>query len=678
MSKVQMPVSLLRGVGKATDALLERLDLRTVGDLMRHFPRGYEDRTVLTDVAALADGMTACVSVTLTSSPVLIRGRNRPFVRAMAADDTGVLVLMFFNSPHAADRLMKGERYVFYGRASLNGRTAAMINPVIDRVGNDVTSDGRLVPIYPTTAGLSQYKLRDVIGKSLAYADEATELLPSVIRARYGFMSISDALRIVHNPPDRELLERARTRLAFEELFILALVLTRRHRSDAAGRMLPTPDMTPFYQALPYSLTGAQMRCVKELLADMARGTPAMRRLLQGDVGSGKTVVAAACVYAAAKAGVQSALMAPTELLAEQHYQSMRELLEPLGIHVDLMTGSLNTKTRRAVLEGLFAGVTDFVIGTHALLSEDVAFSQLGLVITDEQHRFGVEQRAKLAHTGETDEAPHVLVMSATPIPRTLSLVLYGDLDISELNELPPGRTPVQTILVPEKNRQKTYAFMRSLFEQGRQGYVVCPHIEGSDDDILSVETHTQTLSEAFRDYTVKFLHGRMKTDERERVMRAFVRGEVTLLVSTTVIEVGVDVPNAAIMVIENAERFGLAQLHQLRGRVGRGKHASYCALFSPNANAETRERLKALCATNDGFALAQEDLRLRGPGDFLGVRQSGVPGLHTAALGGDMSLFSDARDAAHALTMADPELEDYPALREHVEKIIRMRPESS
>ena len=530
---------------------------------------------------------------------------------------------------------------------------------------------GGLVPVYPLTTGLSQNAVRRTLRLALAYADQMPDLLPEAVRERYRLMPYAEALRNIHAPEDPLLLARARHRLAFEELFLLATVLMHRSAGvrEQPGEPLPPCDMAPFYRALPYELTGAQKRVIGEALSDM--GKRAMRRLVQGDVGSGKTAVAAACAYAAAQAGWQTAMMAPTEILAEQHYRSLSELCEPLGVRVALLTGGMGAAARRETLARIALGDAQLIVGTHALFSEDAEYAKLRLVITDEQHRFGVEQRAGLAAKAG-DIAPHVMVMSATPIPRTLALVLYGDLDISALDELPPGRVPVQTRLLSEKSRMKAYGFMQTLFSQGRQGYVVCPHIEESEDgDLASVEARTQALREVFPAWRVECLHGQMKPAEKERVMQDFAAGKITLLVATTVIEVGVNVPNAAIMVIENAERFGLAQLHQLRGRVGRGKDASYCILFSDAENPETRARLEALCRSADGFALAQEDLRLRGPGDFLGVRQSGVPGLHTAALGVDMAMLADAQDAVQQIKIADPGLEDYPELRAYVERVL-------
>ncbi len=679
------PVTSLRGIGAATAALMEKLSIRTVGDLLRCWPRQYEDRTVMTEIARLEDGQTVCVRAVIASAPQLVRG-HKPFVRATASDDTGVMTLMFFNSPHAGDRLHVGESFVFYGRAQRAGRRVTMVNPVVDAQnapdaaggtgGNAQT--GRLMPVYPLTAGLAQGTMRRAVREALPCAGALADLLPEAVRVRYELMDYAEAVRCIHCPEDERQLERARRRLSFEELFLLALILMQRRSGNrtASGEALRPCSLEPVYDSLPYTLTRAQRRVIGEALADMERGSPAMHRLVQGDVGSGKTAVAMACAYAAAKSGWQTALMAPTEILAEQHFRTLQAQLEPLGVRTALLTGGMGTAARREALGRIALGDVQLVIGTHALFSGDVRYSRLRLVITDEQHRFGVEQRARLAAKAEgtQGEVPHVLVMSATPIPRTLALVLYGDLDVSALDELPPGRTPVQTRVLSGKSRLRAYGFMQSRFALGHQGYVVCPGIEDNPDGapMETVESVTEKLRALFPGYRVDCVHGRMKPAEKERVMRAFAAGEITLLVATTVIEVGVNVPNATVMLIENAERFGLAQLHQLRGRVGRGDAESYCILISDAGGADTRARLEALCRTNDGFELAQEDLRLRGPGDFLGVRQSGLPGLHTAAFGTDLSLFADAQDAARLIRISDPELRDYPELRAYTERVLR------
>ena len=458
----------------------------------------------------------------------------------------------------------------------------------------------------------------------------------------------------------------------FEELFLLAIGLKKLRGRRASVSVPPCAqtDLSPFYAALPFSLTAAQRRAIGEILADMASGRP-MNRLVQGDVGSGKTMVAAAALYCAARNGLQGALMAPTEILAEQHYRGLGPLLEGLGVRCALLTAATPARQRRSILEQLAAGEIQAVMGTHALISGDVAYHNLGLVVTDEQHRFGVAQRAALSAKGEN---PHLLVMSATPIPRTLALIIYGDLDVSVIDELPPGRQRVDTFAVDSSYRRRIYAFIRKLIQEGRQAYVICPMVEQSDtvsDDRRAVTEYARALQErVFPDLRVGYVHGKMKSREKDAVMAAFSAGETDILVSTTVVEVGVDVPNAAVMLIENAERFGLSQLHQLRGRVGRGKHKSYCILLSDNQNPETRERLKVMTTTSDGFRIAEEDLRLRGPGDFFGQRQHGLPALKIADLSCDMALLKEAQQAAADLLERDPELSSCPLTQRRVEEL--------
>ena len=476
----------------------------------------------------------------------------------------------------------------------------------------------------------------------------------------------------IHFPAGGQALELARRRLAFEELFLFTLGLRRLRQRRETVKVEPfrPVDMGPFYSALSFTLTEAQGRCVEEALGDMASGRP-MNRLCQGDVGSGKTMVAAACVYFSVKNGRQAALMAPTEILARQHYEGLAPLMEPLGVRCALLTGSHTAKEKKALAAGLAAGEIDFVVGTHALITGGVEYRRLGLVVTDEQHRFGVGQRAALAGKGEN---PHTLVMSATPIPRTLALILYGDLDVSVIDQLPPGRRPVQTSFVNGSYHPRIYKFLRRLVGEGRQAYIVCPQVseseEGGDDRKAVTEYAAKLQKEVFPDLRVAYVHGKMKPKEKDAVMAAFAARETDILVSTTVIEVGVDVPNAAVMVVENAERFGLSQLHQLRGRVGRGEWQSYCVLVSDNQNEETRRRLKVMVKTADGFKIAEEDLRLRGPGDFFGQRQHGLPGLRVADIGCDAQLLREAQAAADALLERDPELESCPAAAERMAEL--------
>ena len=680
METLTSPLTALRGIGPQKAKVFEKLEIRTLGDLLRFYPRAYDDRRETKKISELIPGESACVAAMIASPPTLAHIRKgMDLIKVRAVDDTGVLDLTFFNQSWLKNSLQVGQTYLFYGRAEGSLLRKSMASPIVEREGLGERT-GRIVPIYPLTAGLSQLFLSRTVRQALDECGDAVpELLPAAIRRENALCSAAYAVENIHFPEGDEALRAARRRLAFEELFLFALGLAglRSRRSAVTVPPMAAVDMAPFYAALPFSLTGAQRRSIDEALSDMRSGLP-MNRLCQGDVGSGKTMVAAACVYFAVKNGRQAALMAPTEILARQHYETLSPLLEPLGLRCALLTGSTGVKARRETNAALAAGDIDLAIGTHALLTGTVTFRDLGLVVTDEQHRFGVAQRAALAEKGLH---PHTLVMSATPIPRTLALILYGDLDVSLIDELPPGRQPIETFAVPGSYRPRIYAFLRKHIAQGRQAYIVCPMVESGEEggeDAKAVKDYASQLQkEVFPDLRVAFVHGKMKPKEKEAVMAAFAAGETDLLVSTTVIEVGVDVPNAAVMVVENAERFGLSQLHQLRGRVGRGKHQSYCILISDNQNEETRQRLKILTKTNDGFRLAEEDLRLRGPGDFFGVRQHGLPGLRVADLGCDAQLLQSAQKSAEALLAGDPELAHSPALRDRVAELFARNAET-
>ena len=637
--------------------------------------RRYEDRRETRPISSLIPGETACVAAMIASEPKVSHIRKgMDLVKVRAVDDTGALDVTFFNQSWLKDQLRVGETYIFYGRAEGSLLRKTMAGPVVEPEGRREFT-GRIVPVYPLTAGVSQLLLSRAIRQGLdECADILPDCLPDSVRQTHGLCRVNYAYENIHFPESPEALDIARRRLAFEELFFFAigLKLLRFRRETVSVEPFRPVDMAPFYDALPFILTGAQRRCVDEAIADMTAGKP-MNRLCQGDVGSGKTMVAAACVYFCVKNGRQAALMAPTELLAEQHYRGLAPLLEQLGLRCALLTGSTPAKTKRSVTAQLASGELDFAIGTHALISGGVAYANLGLVVTDEQHRFGVAQRTALAEKGEH---PHTLVMSATPIPRTLALILYGDLDVSVIDQLPPGRKPIETYAVTSAYYPRLYAFIRKQVEAGRQVYIVCPMVSENDDlpdERKAVTEYAQKLqSEIFPDLRVAYVHGKMKSREKDTVMSAFAAGETNILVSTTVIEVGVDVPNASLMVVENAERFGLSQLHQLRGRVGRGQHQSYCVLVSDNKNDETRQRLRAMTKTADGFKIAEEDLRLRGPGDFFGLRQHGLPGLRVADIGCDTRLLTEAQTAAEELLAHDPSLARHPDTAERVQKLFR------
>ena len=673
MADLTTDIRYIKGIGEQRAKALNKLGITTLRDLISWFPRKYDDRRQARRIADLVPGESACVAAMIAAEPKVSHIRKgMDLIKVRAVDETGVLDITFFNQTWLKSQLIQGETYIFYGKAEGNLLRKTMASPIVEREGRGEFT-GRIVPIYPLTAGVSQLILSRSIRQGLdACADILPDALPDQVRQDHHLCRIGYAYENIHFPEDETALDLARRRLAFEELFFFTIGLQRLRSRRETVRVEPCGDvdMAEFYHALPFTLTEAQRRCVEEALGDMRSGQP-MNRLCQGDVGSGKTMVAAACVYFMVKNGRQAALMAPTEILAQQHYNGLAPLLENMGIRCALLTGSTKAAVKRSIAAQLAAGEIDFAIGTHALITEGVAYADLGLVVTDEQHRFGVAQRAALAAKGQH---PHTLVMSATPIPRTLALILYGDLDVSVIDQLPPGRQPIETYAVPGSYHPRVYNFIRKLVAEGRQAYIVCPMVEENDelpDERKAVTAYAQKLqAEVFPDLKVAFVHGKMKAKEKDAVMVAFAAHETDILVSTTVIEVGVDVPNAAVMVIENAERFGLSQLHQLRGRVGRGKHQSYCILISDNQNEETKQRLKVMTKTADGFKIAEEDLRLRGPGDFFGERQHGLPGLRIADIGCDTQLLKEAQQAAEELLARDPDLRDHPAAAERVAEL--------
>ena len=673
MASLHTDIRYIKGVGEARAKSLAKLGITDLFSLLSYFPRAYEDRRAYKKIAELVPGEMSCVCAVVAGEPKLSRIRKGlDLVKLRVVDETGALELTYFNQSYLKTTFRTGDAYVFYGRAEGTPSRPQMVNPLFEREGvRQIT--GRIMPIYPLTAGVSQSMLCKAVEQGLsACVDELPDILPEDVRFTYQLCHTRFAYENIHFPADDEALAAARRRLAFEELFLLALGLhlLRSRRVSVAGKVCRPVDLSPFFASLPFSLTGAQRRAIDDIARDLSAARP-MNRLIQGDVGSGKTMVAAAAIYLAAKNGLQCALMAPTEILAEQHYRSLAPLLEPLGIPCALLTASTKAKDRRALNEALRTGALSLVIGTHALLSPDVQYQNLGLVVTDEQHRFGVDQRAALSAKGEN---PHLLVMSATPIPRTLALMIYGDLDVSILNELPPGRQKIDTFAVPSSYHERIYAFLRRLVAEGRQAYIVCPMVAENDelpDERKAVTAYAETLQkDVFPDLRIAPIHGKMKPKEKDAVMRAFAAHELDVLVSTTVIEVGVDVPNAALMLIENAECFGLSQLHQLRGRVGRGQHKSYCVLVSDNKGEENKTRLRVMSSTSDGFVIAEEDLKLRGPGDFFGSRQHGLPSLRVADLSCDLALLHETQQAASALLAADPDLKSHPLLKSRVERL--------
>ncbi len=675
MARLSDPITVLKGIGPARAKQFAVLNIYTLEDLICHFPRAYEDRTRLIPIEKLQVDTPACFKATVMNTPRTHHIRKGlDLTKVQVADHSGRLSLTFFNNKFAAQQLQYGREYIFYGTVSGDFIGYSMTNPVFEAPDSKPLTTRRVLPIYPLTAGLSNQVVLRAVQEALAICDPPPEILPCDLRQEYGILPAERAYYAIHQPASMQEAENAKRRLIFEEFFIFSagLSLMRASRTEKKTPPYQNTELSAFYRALPFTLTGAQQRAIAEIIQDLRRGTP-MNRLVQGDVGSGKTMVAAAAACLAIQNGHQAALMAPTEILAEQHYASLSRLLTPLGISVSLLTGSLTPKQKRLVREAIENGQTDLVIGTHALVADATAFSRLGLVIADEQHRFGVAQRSRLSAKGSD---PHLLVMSATPIPRTLALLMYGDLEVSVLNELPPGREPVDTFLVNESYRARINAFIRKQVTEGHQCFVVCPAVEENGDlDLKSATVWAETLQKTvFPDLRIALLHGQMKGAEKEAVMSGFAAGNADVLVATTVIEVGVDVPNATLMVIEDADRFGLSQLHQLRGRVGRGKAKSYCILTSHSKNAETNQRMKAFCKTTDGFKIAEEDLRLRGPGDFFGSRQSGLPVFRVANLSLDLQTLKTAQQASVAWiersgTANTPEAE---ALRNRIGELFR------
>lgn len=674
MPALEDSIRFVKGIGPKKAALLEKLHICTLRDALETYPRDYEDRTVLTRIADLGgDGKYAIRAVVGTEPKTSRIRKGLTLVKCTVFDESGSLAVTWFNNPYAAALVRVGQEYLFYGRVQQNGRAPMLVSPQAEKIAEGDEHPGRIVPVYPLTAGLTQRDMARVTEAALdAVPGDWPDPLPAVLRARYDLPDAADALAAIHRPQSADDMRQARRRMVFEELFLLCCGLQQlkeRRRADS-GIVFSSAGLLDYLSVLPFAPTGAQRRAIDEIASDCASGRP-MNRLVQGDVGSGKTVVAAALCALAAQNGYQAAFMAPTEILAAQHAETLTPLLEKLGITCTLLTGSMGAAQKRAALAAVESGAAQVVVGTHALIQQGVTFRRLGAVVADEQHRFGVAQRAALAAKGE---APHVLVMSATPIPRTLALILYGDLDVSVLDELPPGRQPVATYAVGQNMRQRITAFIDKQVADGGQVYVVCPLVEEGELELKSAEQHAAHLQNALPHRRVAVLHGRMKNADKERVMQAFAAKEYDILVATTVIEVGVDVPNANLMVVEDADRFGLSQLHQLRGRVGRGQRQSYCIFFGADKGQTARERLKILCKTNDGFEVARADLAQRGPGDFFGRRQHGLPALHVADLASDLALMQQAREEAEQILASDPRLEGYPELRARVRRMFEAR----
>ncbi len=649
-------IQYVKGVGEKRALLFKKLGVTTVFELLHLYPREYRDLNAVGYIADCTNNAYCYVRAYVARKPnaVIIR-KGMTIYKTEVTDGSHVLHLNIFNNPYLAKSLEEGTEYIFYGKVTLiSGAHEMTVNSV-----DPVSEIGKLKPVYPQTAGLTSRVISKVMANALSEYAPARDVLPDKIRIRYKLCSSLYALKNIHFPQSRQDMESARRRLMFEELLVLQLGMARlKNRNRGHTELTVKNDYSEeFFSLLPFVMTNAQQNAVSDGIRDMGLHEP-MNRLLQGDVGSGKTAVAASLIYTAAKNGMQAALMAPTAVLAAQHYNTFLRFFENTGIRTQLITGSTTAKRKKEIKELVRNGEIDLLIGTHALIQSDVEFKSLGLVITDEQHRFGVRQRSSLSSKGDN---PHVLVMSATPIPRTLALIIYGDLDISVLDELPPGRQKIDTYAVDDSYRKRVYAYIKKHLDRGLQGYIVCPLVEESDTlgDVSSAKAYFEELSGGeFKNYSLGLLHGRMKPKEKEKIMEDFSSGKIQLLVSTTVIEVGVDVPNAVIMVIENAERFGLSQLHQLRGRVGRGKEKSSCILISSSGGESTERRLSIMKKTNNGFKIADEDLKIRGPGDFFGEKQHGLPKVRIADLLDDMVLCNQSQQAVREILDDDPCLE--------------------
>lgn len=663
-------IRFLKGVGEKRAELLRKKGIDTVGALLRFYPRAYLDWQNITPISECHEGENVCVRAEITS-PVKTANirRGMTLYKFSAADDSGVIEVTLFNRKYLAENLREGRSYLFYGKLGYGITLRQMSSPEImpaEYMG--------IEPVYAAAEGLSSKTIEKIMKNALVYTDSMQDAIPDGIRQKNGLCDFKTALKSIHFPLERQALESAKRRLVFEELFVLqtGLLFLKRRRRALAGCTVKENLLDEFKKTLSFKLTGAQERVINECLSDMMSPRP-MNRLIQGDVGSGKTAVAAALMYISAGNGFQSALMAPTELLAEQHFKTLCKITENSGIKCALLTGSLTKKQKDEVKTGLKSGEIKVAVGTHALLTDDVEFESLGLVVTDEQHRFGVGQRGRLSSKGNN---PHTLVMSATPIPRTLGLIIYGDLDISIIDEYPAGRQKIATYCVDSSYNARVYNYIKKFIAEGRQAYIVCPLVDENEAlGIKSASEYYKELSEnQFKDYTLGLLHGKMKPKDKESVMRRFAAGEIQLLISTTVIEVGIDVPNAALMVIENAERFGLSQLHQLRGRIGRGEYSSACILISDVKSGDTKRRLDVIKNNTDGFKIADEDLKLRGPGDFLGSRQHGLPDMKIADIFADRETLHSAGKEAEELLRRDPMLHEAEnaGLRSEITELFR------
>jgi len=658
-------IKSLVGVGEQRAKSFEKRGIKTIEDLLYFFPRDYENRKEVKEISECFAGESVCVKGQVMFPVTETRIRKNMTIYAMIiCDDSGAMTVIWYNNKYVKNQFRTGEEYMFFGKISQKGGKRELVNPVYEKPEKRKYT-GRIVPIYPLSGNLTQKIVHTAMESAMIAMGELREYLPKFLRERYNIAELNFSMRNIHFPENFEDYRIARRRFVFEELLTLQLaLLLKRGRTDKETRDMfkDVACRDIMIEKLPFKLTGAQNKVIEEICRDFQKTVP-MNRLVQGDVGSGKTAVAAVAMYVAVQNGYQSAIMAPTEILATQHFETFKSFFAGTGIRICLLTGS--SKKKKELYEKIKNGEYDIVVGTHALIQKDVEYKKLGLVIADEQHRFGVAQRAELADKGEN---PHVLIMTATPIPRTLAFILYGDLDISVIDELPPGRKPVATYAVGESMRQRIYAFLKKNVDKGMQAYVVCPLIEETESmDLKNATEIRDRLQKSFPDVNVGLMHGKMKAKDKDDVMHRFVSGDIKILVSTTVIEVGVNVPSGNMMIIENAERFGLSQLHQLRGRVGRGSEQAYCVLFCHGNNEITKKRMETMCMSNDGFYISEQDLKLRGPGDFFGTRQHGLPDMKIANLFEDMDILKNAQEAVAEILKDDPELLKYPGLKKRI-----------
>lgn len=669
----QKSIRYIKGVGESREALFKKLDINNIFDLFTYYPRDYEDRSTIKNIADLIDGVPCSFEGTVVSNVSVTRPKKGMTVsRVSIEDSTGKIAAIWFNQPYVKNSLTIGENYIFFGKTERKLNKLQIVNPVFEKTGSkDMKKTLKILPVYSSTKDLGQNIIRTVVNDAIKGIKDAEleDMIPLAVREKYKLADKTFSINQIHFPDSAGDIERARFRLVFEELFMLQLGLLS-YKSLATDtrvgiKYTHIDEMESFIESLPFQLTNSQKKVFAEVQKDM-ESSRVMNRLVQGDVGSGKTMIAVLALFKAVKCGYQGALMVPTEILAEQHFKSLKGLFDSFGISVELLSSSLTKKQKQLIVEELKEGKTDVVIGTHALIEDYVEFKRLGLVITDEQHRFGVRQRTILTEKGQN---PDVLVMTATPIPRTLALILYGDLDISIIDELPPGRKPIKTYSVNEAMRERINKFVREKVKEGRQVYIVCPLVEESEEiEAKSAVVTAEDMSNSiFSDLNVGIIHGKMKSSEKEEIMKRFVSGEVSILVSTTIIEVGVNVPNATVMVIENAERFGLAQLHQLRGRVGRGDEQSFCILFNQSNSKVAKERMSIMTHSNDGFVISEKDLEIRGPGEFFGTRQHGLPELKIANLYKDMEILKLAQDSAMEIIETDPGLMKQNELKKYL-----------